>query len=82
VSVTVPEMTHNNGSVHAVVFVHKSGVSPWKDSRHVRLVTRLTSQVILLQSGTSTNPEVLSQSITAHTSSNIVAVYLVPLLPL
>ncbi|XDV39838.1 hypothetical protein PO909_009021 [Leuciscus waleckii] len=57
VSVAVPAMTHNNGSVHAVVFVHKSGVSPWKDSRHVRLVTRLTSQVILLQSGTSTNPE-------------------------
>ncbi|RXN05908.1 cleft lip and palate transmembrane 1 [Labeo rohita] len=51
VSVTVPEMTHNNGTVHAVVFVHKSGVLPWKDSRHVRLVARLTSQMIPLQSG-------------------------------
>ncbi|XP_051577319.1 lipid scramblase CLPTM1L-like [Myxocyprinus asiaticus] len=55
VSFALPEMTHNNGTVHAVVFVHKSGVSPWKDSRHVRLVTRLTSQMIPLQStGTTT----------------------------
>uniref|UniRef100_A0A673HCE1 Lipid scramblase CLPTM1L n=1 Tax=Sinocyclocheilus rhinocerous TaxID=307959 RepID=A0A673HCE1_9TELE len=51
VSVAVPEMTHNNGTVHAVVFVHKSGVLPWKDSRHVRLVARLTSQMVPLQSG-------------------------------
>uniref|UniRef100_A0A671SEJ7 Lipid scramblase CLPTM1L n=1 Tax=Sinocyclocheilus anshuiensis TaxID=1608454 RepID=A0A671SEJ7_9TELE len=51
VSVAVPEMTHNNGTVHAVVFVHKSGVFPWKDSRHVRLVARLTSQMVPLQSG-------------------------------
>uniref|UniRef100_A0A672PJU5 Lipid scramblase CLPTM1L n=1 Tax=Sinocyclocheilus grahami TaxID=75366 RepID=A0A672PJU5_SINGR len=56
VSVAVPEMTHNNGTVHAVVFVHKSGVLPWKDSRHVRLVARLTSQMVPLQSG---NREVL-----------------------
>ncbi|XP_066539338.1 lipid scramblase CLPTM1L-like isoform X1 [Hoplias malabaricus] len=39
-------MIHNNGSLHAVVFVHKSGVSPWKDSKHVRLVARLTSQML------------------------------------
>ncbi|XP_076844545.1 lipid scramblase CLPTM1L-like isoform X2 [Brachyhypopomus gauderio] len=45
VSVSLAELTHKNGSVHAVVYVHKSGVSPWKDSKHVRLVTRLTSQM-------------------------------------
>ncbi|XP_052003253.1 lipid scramblase CLPTM1L-like [Xyrauchen texanus] len=64
VSVTLPKMTHNNGTVHAVVFVHKSGVLPWKDSRHVRLVTRLTSQMIPLQSaGTTTKdtPEALEK---------------------
>uniref|UniRef100_A0A671SFM8 Lipid scramblase CLPTM1L n=1 Tax=Sinocyclocheilus anshuiensis TaxID=1608454 RepID=A0A671SFM8_9TELE len=55
VSVAVPEMTHNNGTVHAVVFVHKSGVFPWKDSRHVRLVARLTSQMVPLQSGNREN---------------------------
>ncbi|XP_067248857.1 lipid scramblase CLPTM1L-like [Chanodichthys erythropterus] len=60
VSVAVPEMTQNNGTLHAVVFVHKSGVLPWKDSRHVRLVARLTSQVILLQSGTTTNLDIFS----------------------
>uniref|UniRef100_A0A8B9KIG9 Lipid scramblase CLPTM1L n=1 Tax=Astyanax mexicanus TaxID=7994 RepID=A0A8B9KIG9_ASTMX len=43
VSVSLPELTHKNGSLHAVVFVHKSGVSPWKDSRHVRLVAPLPS---------------------------------------
>ncbi|XP_026879025.1 cleft lip and palate transmembrane protein 1-like protein isoform X3 [Electrophorus electricus] len=44
VTVSFPEMT-KNGTIHAVVFVHKSGVSPWKDSKHVRLVTRLTFQM-------------------------------------
>ncbi|KTG32235.1 hypothetical protein cypCar_00009768 [Cyprinus carpio] len=57
VSVAVPEMTHNNGTVHAIVFVHKSGVLPWKDSRHVRLVARLTSQMVPLQSGNREAPE-------------------------
>uniref|UniRef100_A0A3B1JSZ1 Lipid scramblase CLPTM1L n=1 Tax=Astyanax mexicanus TaxID=7994 RepID=A0A3B1JSZ1_ASTMX len=47
VSVSLPELTHKNGSLHAVVFVHKSGVSPWKDSRHVRLVARLTAEINL-----------------------------------
>uniref|UniRef100_A0A8B9KLS0 Lipid scramblase CLPTM1L n=1 Tax=Astyanax mexicanus TaxID=7994 RepID=A0A8B9KLS0_ASTMX len=46
VSVSLPELTHKNGSLHAVVFVHKSGVSPWKDSRHVRLVARLTAEML------------------------------------
>ncbi|XP_017555804.1 cleft lip and palate transmembrane protein 1-like protein isoform X1 [Pygocentrus nattereri] len=46
VSVSLPEVTHKNGTLHAVVFVHKSGVSPWKDSKHVRLVARLTSQML------------------------------------
>ncbi|XP_036441114.1 cleft lip and palate transmembrane protein 1-like protein [Colossoma macropomum] len=48
VSVSLPELTHKNGTLHAVVFVHKSGVSPWKDSKHVRLVARLTSQMLPL----------------------------------
>ncbi len=66
-SVPVPEMTHNNGTVHAVVFVHKSGVLPWKDSRHVRLVARLTSQMVPLQSG---KREVLWPIINASTQFN------------
>ncbi|XP_030638593.1 cleft lip and palate transmembrane protein 1-like protein [Chanos chanos] len=45
VNVTLPEMTPNNGTLHAVVFVHKSGVSPRQDNRHVRLVARLTTQM-------------------------------------
>uniref|UniRef100_A0A673HGH0 Lipid scramblase CLPTM1L n=1 Tax=Sinocyclocheilus rhinocerous TaxID=307959 RepID=A0A673HGH0_9TELE len=70
VSVAVPEMTHNNGTVHAVVFVHKSGVLPWKDSRHVRLVARLTSQMVPLQSG---NREVLWPFINAPEEQQIVS---------
>uniref|UniRef100_A0A672PLY3 Lipid scramblase CLPTM1L n=1 Tax=Sinocyclocheilus grahami TaxID=75366 RepID=A0A672PLY3_SINGR len=69
VSVAVPEMTHNNGTVHAVVFVHKSGVLPWKDSRHVRLVARLTSQMVPLQSGNLSNPKPMALSQTIPTSS-------------
>nr|XP_055065540.1 lipid scramblase CLPTM1L-like isoform X1 [Misgurnus anguillicaudatus] len=60
-SVTLPEITHKNGTVHAVVFVHKSGVSPWKDNRHVRLVTRLMSQMIPLQSATTTSTQETSK---------------------
>ncbi|KAK3551383.1 hypothetical protein QTP70_016637 [Hemibagrus guttatus] len=46
--VNVPLTTLNpkNETLHAVVFVHKSGVSPWKDSKYVRIVTRLTSQML------------------------------------
>ncbi|KAL7887381.1 hypothetical protein AOLI_G00051020 [Acnodon oligacanthus] len=46
VSVSLPDVTHKNGTLHAVVFVHKSGASPWKDSKHVRLVARLTAQML------------------------------------
>ncbi|XP_072534883.1 lipid scramblase CLPTM1L-like [Salminus brasiliensis] len=46
VSILLPELTHKNSTLHAVVFVHKSGVSPWKDSKHVRLVARLTAQML------------------------------------
>uniref|UniRef100_A0A671SEL2 Lipid scramblase CLPTM1L n=1 Tax=Sinocyclocheilus anshuiensis TaxID=1608454 RepID=A0A671SEL2_9TELE len=70
VSVAVPEMTHNNGTVHAVVFVHKSGVFPWKDSRHVRLVARLTSQMVPLQSGNREAPE--EQQIVSYWRSRLI----------
>uniref|UniRef100_A0A673HD75 Lipid scramblase CLPTM1L n=1 Tax=Sinocyclocheilus rhinocerous TaxID=307959 RepID=A0A673HD75_9TELE len=70
VSVAVPEMTHNNGTVHAVVFVHKSGVLPWKDSRHVRLVARLTSQMVPLQSGNREAPE--EQQIVSYWRSRLI----------
>ncbi|XP_062848307.1 lipid scramblase CLPTM1L-like [Trichomycterus rosablanca] len=46
VSVTLPEQNQNNSSLHAVVFIHKSGVSPWKDNKHVRLVVPLISQML------------------------------------
>ncbi|KAI7806352.1 lipid scramblase CLPTM1L-like isoform X2 [Triplophysa rosa] len=57
VSVTLPVGTRNNRTLHAVVFIHKSGVTPWKDNRHVRLVDRLTSQMIPLQLETTTTKQ-------------------------
>ncbi|XP_056618517.1 lipid scramblase CLPTM1L-like isoform X2 [Triplophysa dalaica] len=57
VIVTLPVGTHNNRTLHAVVFIHKSGVTPWKDNRHMRLVDRLTSQIIPLQLETTTTKQ-------------------------
>lgn len=44
-NVALSAMNAKNGTLHAVVFVHKSGVSPWKDSKYVRIVARLTFQM-------------------------------------
>lgn len=46
VNVALFALNPKNGTLHAVVFVHKSGVSPWKDSKYVRIVARLTSQML------------------------------------
>lgn len=43
VNVTLPEETRNNGTLHAVIYVHKSGVSPLEDSREVHSATQLTT---------------------------------------
>ncbi|KAF7708634.1 hypothetical protein HF521_017691 [Silurus meridionalis] len=45
VNVALSALNPKNGTLHAVVFVHKSGVSPWKDSKYVRIVARLTIQM-------------------------------------
>ncbi|KAI5106270.1 cleft lip and palate transmembrane protein 1-like protein, partial [Silurus meridionalis] len=45
VNVVLSALNPKNGTLHAVVFVHKSGVSPWKDSKYVRIVARLTFQM-------------------------------------
>lgn len=45
-NVALSALNPKNGTLHAVVFVHKSGVSPWKDSKYVRIVARLTSQIL------------------------------------
>lgn len=46
VNVALSALNPKNGTLHAVMFVHKSGVSPWKDSKYVRIVARLTSQML------------------------------------
>lgn len=44
-NVALSALNPKNGTLHAMVFVHKSGISPWKDSKYVRIVARLTSQM-------------------------------------
>ncbi|XP_060725225.1 lipid scramblase CLPTM1L-like isoform X1 [Tachysurus vachellii] len=46
VNVLLFALNPKNETLHAVVFVHKNGVLPWKDSKYVRIVTRLTSQLL------------------------------------
>ncbi|KAM3872948.1 lipid scramblase CLPTM1L-like [Diretmus argenteus] len=43
VNVSLPEKTRANGSLHAVVYVHKAGVSPLEDSREVHYAAQLTA---------------------------------------
>lgn len=43
VDVIVPEETKANGSLYAVVYVHKYGVSPLEDSREVHYSAKLTT---------------------------------------
>ncbi|XP_055084193.1 lipid scramblase CLPTM1L-like isoform X1 [Periophthalmus magnuspinnatus] len=43
VAVSVPEETRANGSLYAVVYVHKSGVSPLEDNKEVHYSAKLTT---------------------------------------
>uniref|UniRef100_A0A3B5PV40 Lipid scramblase CLPTM1L n=1 Tax=Xiphophorus maculatus TaxID=8083 RepID=A0A3B5PV40_XIPMA len=45
VSVSLPEETQNNGSLYAVVYVHKAGVSPLEDRREVHYAAQLTTYI-------------------------------------
>uniref|UniRef100_A0A1A8AAF6 Lipid scramblase CLPTM1L n=1 Tax=Nothobranchius furzeri TaxID=105023 RepID=A0A1A8AAF6_NOTFU len=45
VNVSLPEPTRANGSLYAVVYVHKAGVSPLEDRREVHHSSRLTTHV-------------------------------------
>uniref|UniRef100_A0A3P9NXD2 Lipid scramblase CLPTM1L n=1 Tax=Poecilia reticulata TaxID=8081 RepID=A0A3P9NXD2_POERE len=45
VSVSLPEETQNNGSLYAVVYVHKAGVSPLEDRREVHYAAHLTTYI-------------------------------------
>ncbi|XP_067458137.1 lipid scramblase CLPTM1L-like [Thunnus thynnus] len=42
VNVSLPEETQANGTLYAVVYVHKAGVSPLEDSREVHYAAQLT----------------------------------------
>ncbi|XP_043974177.1 cleft lip and palate transmembrane protein 1-like protein isoform X1 [Gambusia affinis] len=43
VSISLPEETQNNGSLYAIVYVHKAGVSPLEDRREVHYAAHLTT---------------------------------------
>ncbi|XP_072317302.1 lipid scramblase CLPTM1L-like [Eucyclogobius newberryi] len=43
VGVSVPEETRANGSLYAVVYVHKAGVSPLEDNREIHYSAKLTT---------------------------------------
>ncbi|XP_056142669.1 lipid scramblase CLPTM1L-like [Lampris incognitus] len=45
VNVDLPEETRANGSLYAVVYVHKAGVSPLDDNREVHYAAQLTTYV-------------------------------------
>uniref|UniRef100_A0A3B3Y2X9 Lipid scramblase CLPTM1L n=1 Tax=Poecilia mexicana TaxID=48701 RepID=A0A3B3Y2X9_9TELE len=45
VSVSLPEETQNNGSLYAVVYVHKAGISPLEDRREVHYAAHLTTYI-------------------------------------
>ncbi|XP_077576341.1 lipid scramblase CLPTM1L-like [Stigmatopora nigra] len=45
VNIPLPEETRANGSLYAVVYVHKSGISPLDDSREVHHAALLTTHI-------------------------------------
>ncbi|CAL8248466.1 unnamed protein product [Lota lota] len=45
VNVSLPEETRANGSLHAVVYIHKAGVSPLDDNREVHNAASLTTYI-------------------------------------
>lgn len=45
VNVSLPEATRANGTLYAVVYVHKAGISPLDDSREVHYAAQLTTYI-------------------------------------
>ncbi|XP_023265037.1 cleft lip and palate transmembrane protein 1-like protein isoform X2 [Seriola lalandi dorsalis] len=45
VNVSLPEATRANGTLYAVVYIHKAGVSPLEDSREVHYAAQLTTHI-------------------------------------
>ncbi|XP_074510261.1 lipid scramblase CLPTM1L-like [Sebastes fasciatus] len=45
VNVSLPEQTRANGTLYAVVYVHKAGVSPLEDGREVHYAAQLTTYI-------------------------------------
>ncbi|CAG00010.1 unnamed protein product [Tetraodon nigroviridis] len=48
-NVSLPQETRNNGSLYAVVYVHRAGVSPLEDSREVHHAAPLTTFIVPTQ---------------------------------
>ncbi|XP_008295637.1 cleft lip and palate transmembrane protein 1-like protein [Stegastes partitus] len=46
VNISLPEETRANGTLFAVVYVHKAGVSPLEDSREVHYAAQLTTYIL------------------------------------
>ncbi|KAI4810631.1 hypothetical protein KUCAC02_013569 [Chaenocephalus aceratus] len=45
VNVSLPEQTRDNGTLFAVVYIHKAGVSPLEDGREVHYAAQLTTYI-------------------------------------
>lgn len=45
VNVSLPEETRANGTLYAVVYVHRAGVSPLEDSKEVHYAAQLTTYI-------------------------------------
>uniref|UniRef100_A0A674NB70 Lipid scramblase CLPTM1L n=1 Tax=Takifugu rubripes TaxID=31033 RepID=A0A674NB70_TAKRU len=48
-NISLPQETRNNGTLYAVVYVHKAGVSPLEDSREVHYAAPLTTSIVPMQ---------------------------------
>uniref|UniRef100_A0A3Q3QFN4 Lipid scramblase CLPTM1L n=1 Tax=Monopterus albus TaxID=43700 RepID=A0A3Q3QFN4_MONAL len=69
VNVSVPEETRANGTLYAVVYIHKAGVSPLEDSREVHHIAQLTTYI----SPTHTEGQRNTQKVTLSQSENPVS---------
>lgn len=50
-NVTLPQETRDNGSLYAVVYVHRAGVSPLDDNREVHYAAQLTTYATPVSAG-------------------------------
>ncbi|XP_020490388.1 lipid scramblase CLPTM1L [Labrus bergylta] len=46
VNVSLPKKTRNNGTLYALIFVHRAGFTPWQDQNVVHLVAQLTTYMV------------------------------------